>query len=130
MSGAFLADESVDAAIVQGLRDRGFDVLYIAELNPGIPDSAVLERANQGNALLLTEDKDFGELVFRRREIASGVVLIRLAGLSSDHQRNLVLAAMDQHGDELLGGFSVISPGSIRIRARIFPAPEPTRKNP
>ena len=65
----FLADESVDRPIVDSLRQRGHDVLYVAEMEPGISDDAVLDLANQEGALLLTADKDFGELVFRQRRI-------------------------------------------------------------
>ncbi len=60
-----MADECVDQQIVDRLRGEGHKVLYIAEMAPSIPDEKVLENANQNNALLLTADKDFGELVFR-----------------------------------------------------------------
>ncbi len=60
-----LADESVDRPIVEQLRQDGHDVLYVAEMEPGIPDDVVLQRANEHQALLVTEDKDFGELVYR-----------------------------------------------------------------
>ena len=54
------ADESVDQEIVEVLRNDGHMVLYVAEMDPGIPDDAVLTRANKTNALLLTADKDYG----------------------------------------------------------------------
>ena len=60
-----LADEGVDRQIVALLRQAGHDVLYIAELEPGIADQTVFDKANRLNALLITADKDFGELVFR-----------------------------------------------------------------
>ena len=63
----FLADESVDRLIVEHLRQEGHLVSYIAELGPGMADDAVLHLANQETALLLTADKDFGEMVFRQR---------------------------------------------------------------
>jgi predicted nuclease of predicted toxin-antitoxin system len=55
-------------------------VLYVAEMDPGISDEKVLAAANDINALLLTTDKDFGELVYRLRRISAGVLLIRLGG--------------------------------------------------
>ena len=82
----FLADESVDRPIVERLRQEGHQVLYIAELKPGMPDDAVLNLANHETALLLTTDKDFGELVFRQRLHMYGVVLIRLAGVTPRSQ--------------------------------------------
>ncbi len=60
-----LVDESVGQQIVARLRDDGHDVLYIAEMAPGVDDEEVLGAANEHDALLLTADKDFGELVFR-----------------------------------------------------------------
>jgi len=67
-----VADESVDKQIVDGLRSNGHNVLFIAELVPGIDDEAVLLRSRESNAILLTADKDFGELVFRQRLLHSG----------------------------------------------------------
>ena len=61
----FLADESVDKQIVDRLRAAGHHIEFIAETTPGIPDSQVLERSNEATAVLLTADKDFGEMIFR-----------------------------------------------------------------
>lgn len=73
-----LADENVDRQIVEQLRLDGHDVLYIAEFEPSISDNIVFDRANERSALLLTEDKDFGEIVFRDGHLSSGgVVLLR-----------------------------------------------------
>ena len=67
-----LADESVDRPIVERLRDDGHEVVYVAELSPSIGDDEVLQKANDSRALLLTTDKDFGELVFRQRRLNLG----------------------------------------------------------
>jgi len=112
----FLADESVDRQIVEGLRQDGHLVWYVAEMEPGIPDEAVLDLANREAALLLTADKDFGELVYRQRRLAPGVVLIRLAGLSPMSKAKVVASAINEHTTELPRGFVVITPGGIRIR--------------
>jgi len=69
----FLADESVDLAIVERLRRDGYRVSYVAELEPGMPDDAVLHLAHQETAILLTADKDFGEMVFRQQLHMHGV---------------------------------------------------------
>ncbi len=81
-----LADESVDRQTAERLRQEGHEVIYVSEIEPGIPDEFVLNRANERNALLLTADKDFGELVFRQGLVNSGVVLLRLAGLSLEKE--------------------------------------------
>ncbi len=113
-----LADEGVDKLIVDRLRQDGHEVAYVAEMSPGIDDDTILRQANDNGALLLTLDKDFGELVFRQRLVHAGVILIRLAGLQSATKADVVATAIAEHETELLNTFSVISPGSIRIRTQ------------
>jgi len=112
----FLADENLDKQIVDRLRQDGHFVWYVAEMERGISDDVVLDLANQEGALLLTSDKDFGELVFRLRRIASGVVLIRLSGLSTISKADIVTSVINEHNNELLGAFTVITMTSVRIR--------------
>ena len=72
-------DESLDRQIVDRLRREGHTVWYVAEMEPGIPDDIVLDLANREADVLLTADKDFGELVFRQGRVTSGIFLVRLA---------------------------------------------------
>jgi len=62
----FVADESIDGPIVDRLKDESHEVEFIAELAPGIPDEEVLRLATGLEAPLITADRDFGELVYRR----------------------------------------------------------------
>jgi predicted nuclease of predicted toxin-antitoxin system len=111
-----LEDESIDKPIVDRLRQDGHNVLYVAEFDPSIDDTAVLYRANKQDALLITADKDFGELVFRQELVHRGVVLVRLVGLPPHTKAGIVSAVFADRADELLNAFSVISPGRVRIR--------------
>jgi predicted nuclease of predicted toxin-antitoxin system len=111
-----LADENLDRSVIARLRQAGHDVLAVAEMEPGIEDTAVLSLANEGNALLVTEDKDFGELVFRQRLIHAGVILIRLAGLPVATKGELLCGALKDHGGQMAHAFTVLSPGVVRIR--------------
>jgi predicted nuclease of predicted toxin-antitoxin system len=113
-----LADESIDRPVVERLRQEGHDVVYVAELSPSNPDDQVLQQANTRSALLVTADKDFGELVFRLRRVHAGVVLVRLAGLTVAAKAETVAWDFQDHAAELEGTFSVISPGVVRIRRR------------
>ncbi len=70
----FVADENVDRQIVEGLRVQGNNVLYIAEMSPSISDNEVLALSNRHRGLLITSDKDFGELVFRQGLISYGII--------------------------------------------------------
>lgn len=111
-----LADEGIDAAVVARLRSAGHEVTYIAELDPGIDDEQVLTLATAEAAVLLTADKDFGELVFRRRQVTAGVLLVRLPGLAPVRKAALVNLVVNRYQDQLLGAFAVIRPGSVRVR--------------
>jgi predicted nuclease of predicted toxin-antitoxin system len=88
-------------------------------LEPGISDETVLGRANELTALLLTQDKDFGELAFRQSLVHHGVVLLRLSGLSNKTKAELVADAFRERGATFMNSFTVISPGMIRIRAGV-----------
>lgn len=75
---SIVADESVDFGIVQSLRKENINVISIQESYGGIADEEVLQVALKNDAILITEDKDFGELVFRLRMKHTGVLLIRI----------------------------------------------------
>ncbi len=111
-----LADENLDRTVVARLRQDGHEVLVVAEMEPGIEDPVVLSRANERNALLVTEDKDFGELVFRQRLVHAGVILVRLAGLPAATKGDLLCGALKDHCTEMARAFTVLSPGVVRIR--------------
>lgn len=112
----FLADESVDRSIVEFLRENEHSVIYIAEMEPGLSDEKVFQIANNENAILITADKDFGELVYRQKRTSHGVILVRLAGLSSSRKALVFYTAVKKHMRELVNTFTVITPGLVRIR--------------
>jgi predicted nuclease of predicted toxin-antitoxin system len=106
---------------VARLREAGHQVLAVAEMEPGISDDVVLGLANADTAILITEDKDFGELAFRQALVHHGVVLMRLAGLPGASKATLILNLLENHSHELPGSFTVVSPGMVRIRKRNTP---------
>ena len=111
-----LADENISARLVERLRQEGYEVEYIVEIARGSKDFTVLDIANKQGALLITDDKDFGELVFHQHLKASGVLLIRLASLSPSEEIEIVTGVIRSYGDRLLQSFSVIMPRGVRIR--------------
>lgn len=112
----FLADENIDKNIVVQLRQDGHIVFYIPEMEPSISDNEIIKLSNQEQTLLITADKDFGELLFRQRLFINGVILLRLSGLSQEVKATIVSRAILKHPTELLHNFTVISPGMVRIR--------------
>jgi len=85
-------------------------------MSPGIVDEVVLAESRNSRSVLITADKDFGELVFRRGQASTGVLLIRLLGLRPAMKAAIVSAAIRRHAQELPGAFAVLTPGNIRIR--------------
>ena len=124
----FVADESVDFPIIERLRQEGHSVWAVVEMDAGISDALVLDHANQQNAVLLTADKDFGELVFRLNRLSLGVVLVRLAGLPPKYKAEIVARAIAEKGEELKGAFSVITASALRVRRRLVPDNHPSSR--
>lgn len=116
----FVADENIDQPIVTKLRAAGHTVLAIGEMEPSISDEAVLNLTNGQEMVLLTGDKDFGELVYRDRRYTFGIVLIRLAGLAATAKAEIVASVVEKHADELAHAFTVISQNNVQIRPRLL----------
>ena len=113
----FLADESCDFAAVRALRAEGFDVLAVAETIPGAEDDRVIEYALREGRLLLTEDKDFGQLVYAAGHTACGIILIRYTVAARPTLGSRIVALVRDHGQRLPGSFVVLQPDRIRIAA-------------
>lgn len=79
----FLADEGIDKKLVLELRNLGYDVEYVAETQYGSDDKDLLQRAFENDQVILTKDKDFGELIFRDQLKSNGVILIRLENVTT-----------------------------------------------
>ncbi|WP_420458155.1 DUF5615 family PIN-like protein [Neolewinella sp.] len=104
----FLADESVDFNIVKQLREAGLEIMSIIETTPGIPDKLVLQRANELQTVLITEDKDFGELTYRLKLPNHGIVL-RMDGEPLDHKLTQIRQLIAVYGDRLKSSFCVLT---------------------
>lgn len=112
----FLADENVAQTVLDVLRRRGFDVVSIGETQAGVADREVLDRANTDGCILITEDRDFGELVIRQRLGVRGIVLLELDRLSNAAEAAMVAEVISLHDEKLPGNLVVIEPGRIRVR--------------
>ena len=115
----FVADENVDLPIIARLRNDEHEVSAVIEMSAGISDDEVLKQANRQGNVLLTGDKDFGELVYRDKRYTCGIVLIRLEGLSNNEKVEIVANVINEHASELGNAFTVITHHNLRIRPRI-----------
>jgi predicted nuclease of predicted toxin-antitoxin system len=112
----FLADESCDFAVVRALRAAGYEVAAVAEVAPQADDTDVIARAVREARILLTEDKDFGQLVYAAARASTGVILIRFPPPTRPTLPARVLAAILLHEDQLGRSFVVIEPHRVRVR--------------
>lgn len=112
----WLADECVTASLVRELRGAGHDVLYIAEFAASLSDVEVMALAFREGRLLLTADKDFGEPVFRRRQAAPGLILLRIDPDNAQLVRTRLLETVGQFGQGLFGRYVVVD--EVRLRSR------------
>lgn len=120
----FLVNENVTRTVIEELRKRGHDVLSVKESMRAEQDEVILARAQTEQRIVVTHDKDFGELAFRSHLAAGcGVILLRLGGLEPAMDNARILAALESHTD-WVGHFSVITDEKIRMR----PLPSPPAK--
>jgi predicted nuclease of predicted toxin-antitoxin system len=111
-----MADENFPRPALLALRESGWDVFSIAEEHPGCSDEEVAALCADQRRILMTFDKDFGELVFRRGLPAgSGVVLFRITPDTPDEAAGLALALAESQPD-LQGCFCVVTRNRIRVR--------------
>ncbi|MFN4256078.1 MAG: DUF5615 family PIN-like protein [Saprospiraceae bacterium] len=112
----FIADEGVDGSLVAKLRAAGHDVLYFAETDQSTDDEVILELSNRENRILITRDKDFGELIYRMKRIHAGIILVRLEELTSALRAQIAASFIFENLEVLSGHFIVLQPSGARIR--------------
>lgn len=112
----FLADENVSRHVVERLRVDGLDVVSIGTTKSGASDKDILSTADGENRILITEDRDFGEVVVRQRLRVCGMILLELDRLSNFAEAELVAATISTHANKLAGNLLVIEPGRVRFR--------------
>ncbi|MEP7267267.1 MAG: DUF5615 family PIN-like protein [Saprospiraceae bacterium] len=114
-----VADESVDFGVIKNLRNSGFEVLAITEKNAGISDIEVLKIAVNLKALLITEDKDFGEITFRTKHNHFGILLIRLSDIPRLERLHIISESIEDQIEHLYQNFSVLTKRGLRINKQI-----------
>ncbi len=83
MKVKFLVDECTGKKLAVLLKKAGYDVLFVGDWKPSASDDEVLQKAKDDKRVLITDDKDFGELIFRLKKPSSGVILIRTSTTDS-----------------------------------------------
>jgi predicted nuclease of predicted toxin-antitoxin system len=114
----FLAGESCAGPVIRALRGAGHDLAAIAEVARGATDEQVLERALNEHRVLITKDRDFGELGYARGRLSTGVILVRFHGRTRLAKPATAVEAITKLGSRLMDALTVVEPGRVRISSR------------
>ena len=112
----FLADGSYDFGVVRALRAEGHEVIALSEITTRTIDSEIIAQSYSEQRILLTEDKDFGQLVFASQADSAGVILIRYPGNARKSLQEATVQFVQERGNEIRNSFVVMQPGHIRVR--------------
>jgi predicted nuclease of predicted toxin-antitoxin system len=114
----FLLDERCDATIATVLQREGPDVSRVSQIARGATDEEVVELALEQNRILLTEDKDFGQLVYAAGKETCGVLLFRFPAEEREEIVRKTIELVKAEKEKLQESFVVLEPGKIRIRRK------------
>lgn len=109
-------DENVDQCIIDRIKAQGFDVFSIRELNPGVSDREVIQLAKTKKGIIVTEDKDFGELVFSHNLKYCSVILLRYKQSDYEHVVKNIIKIVEHLSTQSDHRFFTVSKGKIRTR--------------
>jgi len=112
----FLVDESCEYPLVSFLRNLGFDILSVAEEFPSLEDKEVLKVAIKEKRIIITNDKDFGELIFYQKKKPQGVILFRLKEENARSKIKRLETILKRFKKKLKDRFVVVTPTKVRFR--------------
>jgi predicted nuclease of predicted toxin-antitoxin system len=113
----FIVDESTGPAVAACLRDLGHEVFSVYEESRGIDDTSLIQKAFEEVWIIITNDKDFGERVYRDRLPHRGVILLRLEDERAPNKIATVQRLLDNYADRLPNAFVVATETKVRLRS-------------
>jgi len=111
----FIVDECTGPAVARWLQSQHHDVFSVYEQARGLDDEDILQRAIVDNRILITNDKDFGEMIFREEKAHKGVVLLRLDSERAANKIRVLEQLLDRYAEQLAGNFIVATETTVRI---------------
>lgn len=111
----FLVDECTGPKVAQWLREQGHDVFSVYDEARGLDDSAILSKAFSENWILMTNDRDFGEKVFRKLQPHRGVVFLRLSDERPAAKIDAIRKLLESYADQLTDRFVVVTEFQVRF---------------
>ena len=114
----FLVDESTGPAVARWLRNQSHEVFSVYEQARGIDDEDIIKKAFAEKWILITNDKDFGEKVYRERYPHHGVILLRLGDERANIKINTIKQLLEHYSEQLAGNFIVVTETRVRFARR------------
>ena len=114
----FLLDENIGKAVAKFLEKLGHSASRIRLIAPGIEDSEVLDLSVSKDSILITSDKDFGELIFKEGQSSAGVIFLRLQDESSDNKIKALKEVLSKH-KEVRNKFITVKEKEGKFKLRI-----------
>ena len=114
----FLLDVGVGKIVHNLLNDAGYDAIAIVDYDPKMKDSDILSLAVQEQRMVITMDKDFGDLVYHSGQHHYGVLLLRLEDATGQEKYAVVKTILENHAHDLGANFCVYMNGKLRIKSR------------
>jgi predicted nuclease of predicted toxin-antitoxin system len=111
----FLADVNVEKPLVDYLSKQGYDIKWVPDYNCEMPDEDLLQFANEENRIFITNDKDFGDLIFLQKRLSVGTILFRVKGQKTEEKIKLMKKILMGYRDKLSNHYIVITKAKIRI---------------
>ena len=115
----FIVDMGVSKKVEEWLSTNDYDIKAVRDIDPKMKDCDVLNYAVTENRMVITMDKDFGELVFNSGLDHSGVLLLRLEDAKSDEKVKTIQEILIKYEDKLKNNFCVYQHGKLRIKKNI-----------
>lgn len=115
----FIIDENISFAVVAFLRKNAHDVLYVAEKIKSFDDASILKIAFKEKRILITKDKDFGNLVFRKNFPHSGVIFLRLSNDNGTNTINFLTFLLKIKNINFSKSFIVVNDKNIRVVSNV-----------
>jgi predicted nuclease of predicted toxin-antitoxin system len=118
----FLVDECTGPRVAEWLASQGHDVFSVYDKSPGAADEDLLDQADAEDRIVVTNDRDFGELIFKGGRSHKGVVFLRLHDERSPSKiRALASLLVNYTEGQLLGQFVVVNETQVRFAGRTLP---------
>ncbi len=111
----FLVDECTGPAVAEWLATKQFEVYSVYDQSPGLPDDGILEKAFHENWILITNDKDFGEMIYRQQRPHKGVIFLRLADERNTNKIHILDNLLQNYMTDIENNFVVVTETRVRF---------------